>query len=45
MPRKPVVPKPPKLPHVPLPAKNLGAHLKPPKSGEIVTETRWKGKA
>ena len=36
MPAKPVVPA--KLPH---PAKNLGDHLKAPKSGEIVTEHRW----
>ena len=32
----------PKMPHVPAPAKNLGDHLKAPKSGEIVTTKIWK---
>lgn len=31
-------PKVPRPQHLPAPAKNLGAHLKTPRSGEIVTE-------
>jgi hypothetical protein len=36
-PLPPVAPARPALPHAPYPAKNLGAHLKRPESGEIVT--------
>ena len=40
-PRVPKLPPAPKPQHIPLPARNLGAHLKAPKSGEIVTERRY----
>ena len=50
MTKKPAPVKPPtahKPEHLPFPARNLGPHLKAPKSGEIVTEHRYtrKGKA
>lgn len=39
--KPPALPKPKALTRVPHPANNLGAHLKAPKSGEIVTTKRW----